>query len=178
MRCFPFYIFLDGQKTGRRIKVQWNFQNDYLKPVEYTGKTFLLTFKDIQMSEFTAKLEFLNTWKEYGIIFGQTSPTDTNVSRSGTNGAVKVTMHENAGKIRVQGVKPDTAAWLSAERKEGFHNNGTQAYDKVARPDFSTTVNGTNLHTMNIEVKGGKMTLWWDGYEEYKYRCAVRQQQS
>ena len=149
--------------------VEWDKQNDYLKPVEYTGKTFLLTLKDIQMSEFTAKLEFLNTWKEYGIIFGQSSPTDTNVSTSGTNGAVKVTMHENAGKIRAEGVKPATAAWLSAERKEGFYNNGTQAYDTVARPDFSTTVNGTNLHTMNIEVKGGKMTLWWDGYEEYKW---------
>lgn len=154
------------QPTGSE---SWEFQNSYLKPTG-NGKTYLLTLNNTKTINFRASLTFLNAWREYGIYFGQSTPTDITVSDTATNGVVKVRMQENAGKILAQGVQASTSKWVDVSRTEGFYYNADKqylAYDQVTK--FSTDVNGTNLHTLNIEVINGLMKLWWTGFEEYAW---------
>jgi len=175
-------IASDGTVTEGKASAQWStaknpdgntqsgHQNSYLKPTVYGGNTFLLTLNNTKTINFRASLTFLNAWREYGIIFGQSTPTDIAVSDTATNGAVKVKMQENAGKIFAQGVQASTSKWVDVSRTEGFYYNADKqylAYDQVTK--FSTDVNGTNLHTLNIEVINGLMKLWWTGFEEYAW---------
>lgn len=158
---------------------QWKFQNNYLKPTLYGGKTFLLTLKDVELVNFTASIEFLNSWKEYGIIFGQATPIDTAVTRTSTNGAVKVRMQENAGKILVQGIDTSTPKWVNSDITTQFYSQNNpsyvETYDNLARPGFSTDVNSTNIHTLNMEVKDGVLKVWWTGYEDYAWTVKLNE---
>ena len=58
------------QWTTNALADQWYFQNRYLKPTQ-NGKTFLMTLKDTRTVNFRARVELLDAWREYGIIFGQ-----------------------------------------------------------------------------------------------------------
>ena len=97
------------QWTTDALDAPWYFQNNYLKPRQ-KGDIYLLTLKDTQTVNFRAKVELLDAWREYGIIFGQDTPTDTDLN----SGAVKVRMHEHNGKIYAEGVQSESALYLDS----------------------------------------------------------------
>ena len=145
--------------------VSWEYQNRYMKPMG-NGSTYLMTLKDTKVTNFRASIYFLNAWKEYGLVFGQSTPTDIDY----TNGAVQVRMQGNAGNVIATGVDSASAKYVDSSINAEFYRSGNKAYDKVTLdPAFDTTVrtdSKKNLHTLNIEVIDGVLKLWWDDYEK------------
>lgn len=178
------FIGSDGTVTGKPSEQwsadtdnkdkNWTFYNTYLKP-EKRGGTTLLTLKDTMAENFTAKIEMLDSYTEYGIIFGQSSPTDTDY----TSGAVKIRMREHNGSIIAYGVQPGTVAYVGSTVADGFSTGADWAADNVYKfPDiFSTAASGADytaaLYGLNIEVKDGAVKLWWDGYEQYAWTVSL-----
>ena len=162
------------QWTTNALADQWYFQNRYLKPTQ-KGKTFLMTLKDTRTVNFRAKVELLDAWREYGIIFGQDTPTDTDVN----SGAVRVRMHEHYGQIHTEGVLAETAKYTDSTLTQGFYpTTGNKTYDLVNRfPSLIDEINKSKdnekyisgTYKLNIEVINGLMKVWWDGYEQYAW---------
>ena len=149
------------------------YQNEYLKPMG-NGNTYLLTFKDLQVKNFTASIEFLNSYREYGLYFGQSAPTDLGVNATTTNGTAMVRMQENQGKIIAYGIDNATPEWVGSKSYGEFYRyndpSRTWTYNNQVISGFDNSVNSTNLHTLNIEVKDGVLKLWWSEYEDIVWK--------
>lgn len=149
------------------------YQNEYLKPMG-NGNTYLLTFKDLQVKNFTASIEFLNSYREYGLYFGQSAPTDLGVNATTTNGTAMVRMQENQGKIIAYGIDNATPEWVGSKSYGEFSRyndpSRTWTYNNQVISGFDNSVNSTNLHTLNIEVKDGVLKLWWSEYEDIVWK--------
>ena len=155
--------------NGSYTVLNWSLYNTYLKPL-HRETTNLLTLKDTKTVNFKARVEMLDSYTEYGIIFGQSDPTDKDTG----SGAVLVRMQDHEGQIRAEGVQPETAMYVDSSVTGEFSEGSGTVYDPVKKfPNAIGSLTGeayrNATQTLNIEVINGLMKLWWDGYEQYAY---------
>ena len=157
-------------------------QNNYLKTKTHKTGLSVLTLKDTTAVNFKVSLEMLMTYTVVGMFFGtdntpaddikiDTNNIDPSFGSFETSGYGHIHQLDQDGKLFVQGIDASTSKWVDTERTAELQQRAQwyRTKDTTALPNYDSTVNNTNLHTLNIEVINGTVKVWWTGFEQYAW---------